>query len=129
MSPKLAINAAVVVASIVIAAVVNAVAVPEWVAVTGTVAAAIVVPLGAQGALEQAFGLLPEDVRKEIVAYTAVTVTALTTINATVVKPSTAITVGLAVLVALSGAIGGRSQATPVVDPRDDEGRPLVPAI
>lgn len=129
MNTKLVVNAVVVAVAIAIAAVVNVVAVPETVAVIGSVLAAVAVPLGAQGALEKAFSLLPVAVREEVVLYTTVAVTALTALNAAVVKPSTAVTVGLAVLVALSGAIGARSEVTPVVDPRDSTGAPLTPAI
>jgi len=128
MTPKLAINAVVVLIALVAGAVVNAVSAPEWVSITGTVAAAIIAPLGARDALAHAFGLLPDAWRQEIVVIFTTGAVGITALQAAVLTPPPALTAGLAVLVALSTAIGQRSQATSLVNPKAADGTPLVKA-
>lgn len=126
MSTRSIINAGVVLVGVVLGAV-AAVLNVEWLSVSAAVLAAILVPLGAQGALAILFAALPTSVQDEIVSIFSVLLTAATTINAAVIKPPVYLTVGIAVLLAVGTALGVRSRVTPIHDPTDNTGNALVP--
>ena len=127
MNPKLIVNALVVLAGLVLGAIATLPDASEGVRIASATVAAIVIPLGARDALPVLFGLLPRAWQQEIVTVTLTLTAAATTINAAVVQPPVALTVGVSVLLAVGGAIGARSQVTPLANPRDNEGHVLGP--
>ncbi len=125
---KLIIGATVALLGVAVGAVLGVIVdAPTWLAVAAAVLTSVSVPLGAGDALARLVASLPDAVLREVALYVGVVVATLEAINATVVDTELWVHIVLGVLIALSGALGIRLQATPITNPRAGDGTPLVP--
>lgn len=127
---KLILGAAVALAAVAVGATLGEAAdAPSWLVVVGAVLTAVVVPLGAFPALAALVARMPEKAQREVALVLTLVAAGLEAVLLTAVDVETWLHVVYVVLVAIMGALGIRMKATPTVDPRNDEGVPLLPAI
>lgn len=125
---RLAIHATIALLAVAVA---GAVAVlgadPAVVAVLGVLTLASGYLGGAQAALAL-FDLLPAPIRREIVYYGTLAILVVESLQLTLITAPLWLHAVFGVFVALLGMLGIRNGATPTIDPRADDGVPLVPA-
>lgn len=125
---KLIIAAAVALVGVVAGGVAAQIDAPSWLIAVAGMAGTAGAALGGPAAIAALVGRIPKRVRDEIVAYGVVAIGVIQGGQLAAFNLPAWLHVTIGVLILLAGLLGIRSQATPLSNPRDQDGIGLVPS-